>query len=154
MRYFLDTEFDGFGGPLMSLALVREDRASIYHLVTRPKVGGKSDPWVTANVVPILLDCPIQPLVLHPAQLGHVIADFLAGDDAPVIVTDWPADIRYFCEVIEFPEGRMAAIPGLTFELHRVDAYPTTLPGAVQHNAWWDAMALRQLFLDREKAAA
>ncbi len=29
------------------------------------------------------------------------------------------------------------------FEMHRVDAYPTMLPGAVQHNAYWDAMALR-----------
>jgi hypothetical protein len=26
-----------------------------------------------------------------------------------------------------------------------VDAYPTTLDGAIQHNAWWDAMALRHL---------
>jgi hypothetical protein len=33
--------------------------------------------------------------------------------------------------------------PSIKFEMHRVDAYPTTLPGAVQHNAYWDAMALR-----------
>ena len=25
MRYYLDTEFDGFGGPLLSLALAGED---------------------------------------------------------------------------------------------------------------------------------
>lgn len=33
--------------------------------------------------------------------------------------------------------------PSIKFEMHRVDAYPTTLPGAIQHNAYWDAMALR-----------
>lgn len=42
----------------------------------------------------------------------------------------------------------MVAIPHLTFEVIRVDAYPTTLEGAVQHNAWWDAMALRHLLMD------
>jgi hypothetical protein len=31
----------------------------------------------------------------------------------------------------------------MTFEVHNVDCYPTALEGAVQHNAWWDAMALR-----------
>lgn len=30
MRYYLDTEFNGRGGQLLSLALVREDGESIY----------------------------------------------------------------------------------------------------------------------------
>jgi hypothetical protein len=41
--------------------------------------------------------------------------------------------------------GMMINIPRLSFEMFREDAYPTTLEGAVQHNAWWDAMALREL---------
>lgn len=32
----------------------------------------------------------------------------------------------------------------------RVDAYPTDLPDAVQHNAWWDAMALRKKLLGQD----
>lgn len=36
-------------------------------------------------------------------------------------------------------------MPPLRFEVSNLDAYPTDLPGAVQHNAWWDAMALRHL---------
>jgi hypothetical protein len=31
----------------------------------------------------------------------------------------------------------------LRFEIHRVEHYPTALVGAVEHNAWWDAMAPR-----------
>ena len=41
----------------------------------------------------------------------------------------------------------MVAIPRMTFEIVRVDAYPTSLEGAVQHNAFWDALALRQRLL-------
>ena len=72
-----------------------------------------------------------------------LVEEFLAGDEGPVIVVDWPDDIRYFCETIIVGPGKMIDIPGLTFEVFRVDAYPTDLPGAVQHNALWDARALR-----------
>jgi hypothetical protein len=33
-----------------------------------------------------------------------------------------------------------------------VDCYPTTLEGAVRHNAWWDAMALRALEQNKPEA--
>lgn len=33
MRYFLDTEFNGFGGGLISLALVREDGLPFYAIM-------------------------------------------------------------------------------------------------------------------------
>ena len=46
MRYFLDTEFNGFGGELLSLALVREDGASIYLLYTVP---GNIARWVATT---------------------------------------------------------------------------------------------------------
>lgn len=144
MRYFLDTEFDGYQGPLMSLALVREDGASVYVIRDFEPM----DMWVRQNVRPIMFDCPVHALVsTDPKALAMRVADFLSGDLDPVILTDWPADIRYLCELVEFPGGEMAPIPSLKFELHRVDAYPTTLKGAVQHNAWWDAMALRHLLL-------
>jgi hypothetical protein len=143
MRYYLDTEFDGFGGHLISLALVDERGCSIY-LVLDNHAG---DPWVRENVLPILWDCPLGDHEIATREhAAKVVADFLSIDSDPVIVTDWPADIRYFCDLIEFPGGNMAPIPGLKFELRRVDAYPTTVSGAVQHNAWWDAIALRELF--------
>jgi hypothetical protein len=102
------------------------------------------DGWVADNVKPFLLDGH-DPISVFPGEFGIWISQYLNGDPAPVIVTDWPDDIRYFCEVIITGPGEMIKVPGLTFEMHRVDAYPTTLPGAVQHNAWWDAMALRHL---------
>lgn len=139
MRYYLDCEFDGFHGPLMSLALARQDGASIY-LVTDHEA---QEPWVRENVVPIMFDCPAQPVFGDKEDLAEDLAAFLAGDAAPMIISDWPADIRYFCGLIEFDGGQMAPIRWLAFQMVRADAYPTSLPGAVQHNAWWDAMALR-----------
>ncbi len=143
MKYYLDTEFDGFGGPLLSLALVREDGAGVYYIFDAEV----KDEWVKANVVPILYTALTGGKLWDRKEAAMDLAHFMKDDLEPVILTDWPADIRYFCELIEFPMGEMAPLMnGVTFELHRVDAYPTMLPRAVQHNAWWDAMALRFFF--------
>jgi hypothetical protein len=139
--YFLDTEFNEFGGDLISLALVREDGKSIYIVDECPNPG----PWVAEHVIPILGAAEVP---AYAGGFGHRIAEFLRGDSDPVIITDWPEDIRHFCQVLITRPGQMVAVPRLQFALVRVDAYPTTLPGAVQHNAWWDAMALRHLFVN------
>ncbi len=153
MRYFLDTEFNGYGGNLISLALVCEDGRSVYYIVNEAH-WGELDPWVKENVIPILRADPLRPQPQEPRDIAEHIAYFLKGDTDPVIISDWPADIRYFCQVIEYPMGEMAPIPRLKFEILRVDAYPSDLPGAVQHNAWWDAMALHHLVMDAPQAAA
>lgn len=141
-RYYLDTEFDGFGGSLISLGLVHEDGVRSLSIVVQDWA---DDPWVQANVISHLWAANASTRLMTPEEAAFVIAGFLNPDSAPVIITDWPADIRYFCALIEFPGGEMAPIASLKFELHRVDAYPTSLPGAIQHCAWWDAQALRHL---------
>lgn len=143
-RYFIDCEFDGHNGPLLSIAAVREDGHSI-HIETTAIA---TDPWVVANVVPLMSDndAITHPLV-QPNQVGPQLRDFLRGDPAPVIVADSPVDIGRFCTAI-MTNGQGGYAPNewpfLSFEVHDVDCYPTTLAGAVQHNAWWDAMALRE----------
>jgi hypothetical protein len=141
MRYFLDTEFNEFGGELISLAMVSDVGQSLY------AVFGCDNPgqWVAANVMPILEDCPVPAnlIIRDKRSAARAIALWLAYDFDPIIVTDWPDDIRHFCELIITGPGEMVGIGGLRFEMHRVDAYPTAIPGAVQHNAWWDAVALR-----------
>lgn len=146
MRYYLDCEFNGMGGELLSLALVREDGRPLY-LVNELYDADALDPWVKANVMPLMY----APVHLNDAEMagtklsafaGYLHA-YLKGDPDPVIITDWPDDIKYFCQCVIVGPGQMLDIPSLKFEMHRVDAYPTTLPGAIQHNAYWDAMALR-----------
>lgn len=149
MIYYLDTEFNEFGGELLSLALVREDGKSLYIVYDPPE---KIGPWVAANVMPIMYDTRRDTRGRPDIYLSDTVADgarhiarFMAGDADPTIITDWPDDVKYFCQAIITGPGMMVNIPHLRFEVKRVDAYPTTLPGAIQHNAWWDAMALRHL---------
>lgn len=142
-RFYIDCEFDGHGGPLLSIAMVREDGRSIHIRTTETA----SDPWVVAHVVP-LLDS-------HNAQVsewvglndvGGGLRYFIGADPQPTIIADSPVDIGRFCEAIATDsDGGWASTSyeRMTFIVENVDCYPTDLPGAVQHNAWWDAMALR-----------
>lgn len=145
MKYYLDFEFNGRKGAWITFALVREDGRSLY--VWNEVTPYKPDGWVAENVLPIIYNSPEQPVPAGTdAEAGLMVAWFLAGDTAPVIIADWPDDVRYLCDLLITGPGRMVPIPGpIQFEVHRVDAYPTTLTDAIQHNAWWDAMALRHL---------
>lgn len=148
MRYFLDTEFDGAGGPLLSLALVREDGEGIYVIRDFEPM----DLWVQRHVRPVVFDCPQAAVVSTDAgHLAATVARFLEQDPEPFIVADWLADVAQLCGLLTArslywsdPSGDLKHMPPLRFECSNVDAYPTDLPGAVQHNAWWDAMALRR----------
>lgn len=141
MRYFLDTEFNGLGGELISLALCPETEAPELYIAT--KCFSPID-WVRENVVPIVDISRAHPRWIAESDFGWRIAQYLECDSDPVIVADWPDDISYFCRALIVGPGQMVALPGVKFEIARIDAYPTELEGAVQHNAMWDARALRQ----------
>lgn len=147
MRYFIDTEFNGYRGALISMALVREDGRSIYFVIADyqyPDGGPPVDPWVAEHVLPILRDCPEPPLFLSMRDAAGYVQGFLAEDEDPLIVADWPDDLRHFCDLVVFGPGEMIGLAALRMEVRRVDAYPTVNPDAVQHNAWWDAVALKE----------
>lgn len=149
MIYFLDCEFNEFGGELISLALVRQDGESLYLVYPDPEAGYGS--WVKDNVVPILYSVPdfVEAYRVRTTEDGaRLIAKFLENDRDIAIITDWPDDIRYFCQAVIVGPGQMVNIDNLTFRMVRVDAYPTKLPLAVQHNAWWDAMALKEKWMN------
>jgi len=143
MRYYLDTEFDGHGGPLISMALVRGGADDSIMIVTGH---WPLDPWVRGNVLPVLhSDKAATTQFCRPNSVGRHIRDFIGTDTHPVIIADSPVDIGRFCTALSGDDGGWASVdfPLMTFEVHNVDCYPTSLPGAVRHNAWWDAMALR-----------
>lgn len=142
-RFYIDCEFDGHNGPLLSVALIREDGDGI-HIRTLETA---SEPWVVANVVP-LMDAHQSRLArwIPLNEVGASIRTFIGDCACPVIIADSPVDIGRFCRALSTgPDGEWASAdyPAMRFEVHNVDCYPTDLPGAVQHNAWWDAMALR-----------
>lgn len=143
--FYLDCEFDGHGGPLLSLALVGD--SGDIHIRTEVSA---TNSWVQDNVVTVMdshrlnaftdVTCPDENYV------GGVIRDFLKDCEHPVIIADSPVDIWRFCKVLSTDEtGNWCSTDysRMTFRVENVDSYPTNLHGAVQHNAWWDAAALR-----------
>jgi hypothetical protein len=143
MRYYIDCEFDGHNGPLLSIAVVRSDLAEIYIRV----LNDASDPWVIDNVLSVMGMHKSQNVQCLPeVAIGSYLRGFIAEDDNPVIIADSPVDIGRFCRAISTgTSGQWSSVNHslMKFEVHNVDCYPTVLKGAVQHNAWWDAMALR-----------
>jgi hypothetical protein len=153
--YFVDCEFDGHDGPLLSIALVTSTGPtdSLYIKVNdvRPK-----DPWVIKNVVPILdsHNCDVTETV-PLNHVGSVIRRWTNGLKNAVIVADSPVDIGRFCRAITTgTDGgwKSAKISTLRLQVINVDTYPTTVAGAVQHNAWWDAVALWHAIRKRQQA--
>lgn len=142
-RYYIDCEFDGHNGALLSIAAICDDRGSI-HIRAQNKA---SDPWVRANVMPHMDSHEATTLAfVSDAEVGGQLRWFMRGDDAPTIVADSPVDIARFAKAVSTGDdgGYFPCFaPRMTFEVHDVDAYPTDIPGAVQHNAWWDALALQ-----------
>jgi hypothetical protein len=149
LKYYIDTEFNGFGGPLLSLAMVRQDGPSLYLVYEPPRV---IDPWVAANVIPKLNNVPpgVEPRRVGQADGARAIAEFLSGDPDPDVIADWPDDIRLFCAALMLGSGTTVFLERIRFEILRVEPYPTDLVGAVEHNAWWDAMALRRRLMRHE----
>ena len=142
MRYFLDTEYNGWGGALLSLALVPEDGEELYLTLDWD---GPLDPWVERNVIPYLDTVP-EPLVsarMSRADAARTIAHYLAGDPDPTIVADWPEDIAQMSMLLLTGPGTMVEVPPLTFRFVALSGFSTAANSKVPHNALHDARALR-----------
>ena len=150
MRYFLDTEFNGFDGELISLGLTPEYGDREYYVVL--PLPDAVHPWVERNVVPYLRSVP-HGLDNHLDRItaAHEIAAYLASDRDPVIVADWPDDIALFCRLLLTGPGDIAEIGPLRFELLRSPGFSTAMNSKVPHNALHDARALRDFVLRSEE---
>ena len=146
LRYFLDTEYNGWGGALLSLALVPEDGEELY--LTLDWLGPLED-WVERNVLPYLDTVPLHLAAPRMSRVdaAWTIAHYLAGDPDPLIVADWPEDIALFNALIVTGPGVMAEVPGLRFQFVRLPGFSTAANSKVPHNALHDARALRDHIL-------
>ena len=149
MRYFLDTEFNGFGGALLSVALVPEYGEEFYATLA---LEGDALPWVERNVVPFLDHVPqaLQSPRLSRRDAAIELSHYLSVDPAPVIVADWPEDISQFCNLLMTGPGEMVPVPALAFELIPLGGFSTAANSAVPHNALHDARALKEHMLGLE----
>ena len=143
MRYFLDTEYNGWGGALLSLALVPEEGEELYLTLDWDCV---LEDWVERNVIPYL-DAVPDALVstrLSRMDAARAIAHYLAGDAEPLIVADWPEDIAQLNALLITGPGMMVEVPSLTFKFVQLSGFSTAANSKVPHNALHDARALRE----------
>ena len=149
MRYFLDTEYNGAGGALLSLALVPDDGDELYLTFAT------SDPlvaWVERHVAPYLdsvpeqLSCPR----LSRKDAAHELERYLRHDDEPLVYADWPEDIAQFCNLMITGPGDMVDVRHLTFRLLPLSNFSTAANSKVPHNALHDARALRDHIIGME----
>lgn len=149
MRYFLDTEYNGSGGALLSLALVPNDGEELYltFQTDEPIVD-----WVQRHVMPYLDSVPEQlccPRLTREDAAG-ALERYLRHDEQPVIIADWPEDVAQFCNLMITGPGDMVEIRDTTFRLLPMSNFSTAHNSKVPHNALHDARALRDLFLSLE----
>ena len=149
LRYFLDTEYNGTGGALLSLALVPDEGDELYLTLRtdEPIVD-----WVQKHVVPYLdsvteqLSCPR----LSRKDAAHHLERYLRHDEEPLIVADWPEDVAQFCNLLVTGPGDMVELRHLTFRLMPMSNFSTAANSRVPHNALHDARALRDHVLEME----
>ena len=146
MRYFLDTEFNGFGGALLSLALVPEDGQEFYVTL---ECDDPVFPWVERNVVPYLDNVPVGLVAprMTRREAAEALAAYLSTDPEPELVADWPEDVTQFCSLLMIGPGQMVPVPPLTFRLVTLQGFSPSANSAVPHNALHDARSLREHFL-------
>jgi hypothetical protein len=144
MRYFLDTEYDGFGGPLLSIALVPEDGGEEFYAVIEHD--GIADDWVQRNVVPYF-DMVPESLKAPPLARGEAalaLAHWLAHDEAPEIIADWPEDLAQLAMLMVTGPGQMVPVRGLTLRYVPLHGISPAANSGVPHTALHDARALRE----------
>ena len=136
MKLFLDCEFNGFGGELISMALVDENEKYFYEVL--PCMNPTS--WVFNNVIPIL-----NKQAIDLKKFKKNLFNFLNHYETIHIVADWPEDFSLFQTTLMLQQGVCMTTPKLTMELWESDTN-LTIDSEIPHNALQDAFALKRRY--------
>ena len=150
MRLWIDTEFNGFEGELISLALVAES-GDMFYIVRKAVDDMVITPWVLENVVPHLsknpegFDIQWSDDTTSKWVLERYLAQFNHGGIE--IIADWPEDIAHFCHfMITGPGYMINTLNRMTFTIDRTIDGESEVP----HNALYDAIANMEQTLSKE----
>ena len=137
MKLFLDCEFNGFGGELISMALVDENERYFYEVL--PCINPTA--WVLDNVIPVL-----NKQTIDLKEFQNVLFNFLNRYENIHIVADWPEDFSLFLTSLIIKQGSCMITPKLTMELWNSDA-SLAAESRIPHNALQDAFALKRKYV-------
>ena len=144
MRLFLDTEFNEFGGELISMALVAEDGSEWYEVLPLPEKPGA---WVAEHVLPLLDRLPVD-----GGEFCQGLWNFIRQFPNCQIFADWPADFEHLSNHLARIGKENAWCIPIECEMHLI-LTPDLKPGR-PHNALSDARALRDWYLRTAAIAA
>ena len=136
MNLYLDTEFDGHCGPLISLALAGDDGKHWYGIFD----AYCGNEWVAEHVAPRLYD--MKPTIQGDgAVLRFSLKEFLLAHSGATIWADWPTDFEHLMHLMTgLSYGESFMIP-CTLKLINTPAGEPKPDHP--HNALSDAIALR-----------
>jgi hypothetical protein len=156
MRYYVDTEFNGNEGQLISVALVREDGAEFYAVLDTYQM---PVPWVNEHVYSTLFahECKFTP---HPhdrvipasgaaarpvsrEECKRSLAKFLEHDKGVVtFVADWPEDLTHTLNLLLRDHGKRNSPVSFRCLILDLPGFNTADVSIVAHNALEDARVL------------
>ena len=148
MKIFIDCEYNGMGGQLISMALVPMDEKLVpfyKELVIYEPI----ESWVSENVIPHLSQFAFDHTYSPPCDRSQFQAHlmlYLNQFDKIHLIADWPDDIKYFCDLLIIGPGARINTPELLIEIRR-DLDSVSLK---PHHSLSDAVAIRNKYIQVE----
>jgi len=133
MNLWLDCEFNGWNGSLISMAIVSSDGQEFYEVLRCDN----PVEWVAENVMPFLGKPPIA-----QDEFTRKLQSFLRRFRDCVVIADWPDDIAYFCKALITAPGERITTPPITLRI-LTDLPDEAYEAEVRHNALSDARAMK-----------
>lgn len=134
MKVFLDCEWNGHRGQLISMALIDESSNEFYEVLSCPN----PTDWVEKNVIPVLNKEPID---RHTFNIK--LKNYLQEYDALHVVADWPEDIAHFCNALIIRPLSRIGLDRISFT---VDQNLFRAQSKTPHNALSDAKAMKKYY--------
>ncbi len=132
---FIDCEFNGWRGELISMALVSQCGREFYMAMIPTQI---LDPWVKENVIPVLQTEPCE-----QSEFTSALQCYLNSFDAIQLFADWPDDIKYFFDCLVVGPGEKIKTPPIAAHIRD---WMHSRDSVVPHNALHDARAIREVY--------
>ena len=139
MRFYLDTEFNGHGGELISLALVSPEGPEFYAAKT---IDPPADPWALQHVFTVIGIRPEN--TLRPLIFKSHFQQFIVRFPEAEIIADWHGDLVHFLQLLQGPTFDSTLSYQCTLKIiNTPDGEPVS---EIPHNALADARALMKWY--------
>lgn len=140
MKLFIDCEYNGFKGDLISMGIIDENDNEFYEVLGCEKPSS----WVDINVIPILNKNSI---TLKEFQSN--LQDYLNTYESVELIADWPEDAQWFCWALVNGLGHRIKTPMPISIL--IDNELSSEKALLRHNALSDARAIKDSYYAKKK---